>query len=163
IPPVFEVLRLNTEIYGLNAKLFEFGLSNVSEASSFTYYPNVSLMSGRFADAVSDSEVVKSFVRQQQDGTELPAVQLDALIAERLRSEKFTCQLKTLSEVIRDEGVTKIDLLKIDVEKGELEVLAGINDDDWPKIDQIVMEVHDLDGRVRKVTEMLSRHGFEIN
>src|SRR6185503_17453211 len=58
IPPVFEVLRLNTEIYGLNAKLFEFGLSNVSEACSFTYYPNVSLMSGRFADAVSDSEVV---------------------------------------------------------------------------------------------------------
>jgi amino acid adenylation domain-containing protein/non-ribosomal peptide synthase protein (TIGR01720 family)/FkbM family methyltransferase len=163
IPPVFEILRLNAKVYGLNAKLFACGLSNVSEATSFTYYPNVSLMSGRFADATADSEVVKTFVMQQQQGRELPAAQLDELIAERLTSEKFTCQLKTLSEVMRDEGVEKINLLKIDVEKGELEVLAGIDDDDWPKIDQIVMEVHDLDGRVSKVTEMLSRRGFEIN
>jgi FkbM family methyltransferase len=163
IPPVFEILRLNTEIHGLKAKLFEFGLSNVSEASSFTYYPNVSLMSGRFADVITDTEVVKSFVMHQQQGSELPSAQLDELIAERLMSERITCQLKTLSEVIRDEGVTKIDLLKIDVEKGELEVLNGIDDLDWPKIDQIVMEVHDLDGRVKRVTELLSRHGFKIN
>ncbi|HWF87706.1 MAG TPA: amino acid adenylation domain-containing protein, partial [Pyrinomonadaceae bacterium] len=163
IPPVFQILRLNTEVYGLNAKLFEFGLSNVSEISSFTYYPNVSLMSGRFADAIADREVVKTFVMQQQHGAELPAVQLDELIAERLTSETFTCRLKTLSEVMRDEGVTKIDLLKIDVEKGELEVLEGIDEADWPKIDQIVMEVHDLDDRVRKVTELLGRHGFAIN
>ena len=45
----------------------------------------------------------------------------------------------------------KIDLLKIDVEKGELEVLNGIEDADWPRIHQIVMEVHDLDGRVGMV------------
>jgi amino acid adenylation domain-containing protein/non-ribosomal peptide synthase protein (TIGR01720 family)/FkbM family methyltransferase len=163
IPPVFEILRLNTEIYRLNAKLFECGLSNVSEAVSFTYYPNVSLMSGRFADATADSEVVKTFVRQQQQGSELPAAQLDDLIAERLTSENFTCQLKTVSEVMRDEGVSKIDLLKIDVEKGELEVLKGIDEADWPKIDQIVMEVHDLDGRVKQVTELLSSRGFKID
>jgi non-ribosomal peptide synthase protein (TIGR01720 family)/FkbM family methyltransferase len=163
IPPVFQILRLNAEVYGLNAKLFQCGLSSESGASSFTYYPNVSLMSGRFADAVTDSEVVKTFVRQQQQGSELPAAQLDDLIAERLTSESFTCQLKTLSEVIRDEGIKKIDLLKIDVEKGELEVLAGIDDADWPKIDQMVMEVHDLDGRVRKVTELLTNRGFKIN
>src|SRR6185295_8129882 len=132
-----------------------FGLSNVSEASTFTYYPNVSLMSGRFADPVTDSEVVKAFVMQGQQGSELPSAQLDELIVERLTSQTFTCRLKTLSEVMRDERVKKIDLLKIDVEKGELEVLAGIDEADWPKIDQIVMEVHDLDGRVRKVTELL--------
>jgi non-ribosomal peptide synthase protein (TIGR01720 family) len=120
-------------------------------------------MSGRFADASADSEVVKTFVMQQQQGSELPAAQLDDLIAERLTSENFTCQLKTLSEVIRDEGVRKIDLLKIDVEKGELAVLAGIEDADWSKIDQIVMEVHDLDGRVRQVTELLSSRGFKID
>ena len=163
IPPVFEILRLNTEVYGLNAKLFNCGLSNISETSSFTYYPNVSLMSGRFADAAADGEVVKAFVMQQQQGSDLPAAQLDDLIAERLTSENFTCQLKTVSEVIRDEGLRKIDLLKIDVEKGELAVLAGIDDSDWPKIDQIVMEVHDLDGRVRQVTQLLGSRGFKID
>jgi FkbM family methyltransferase len=165
IPPVFEILRRNAEIHGLNTKLFECGLSNVSQQASFTYYPNVSLISGRFADVAADSETVKQFVMGQQDnGNGLPsAEQLDELIAERLTSERFTCQLRTLSEVIRDEGVRKIDLLKIDVEKGELEVLSGIDDADWPKIQQIVMEVHDLDGRVRQVTELLSRHGFAVN
>jgi amino acid adenylation domain-containing protein/FkbM family methyltransferase len=161
IPPVFEILRRNAEIHGLNTKLFECGLSNVSEQASFTYYPNVSLISGRFADVVADSETVKAFVMGQ--GNCLPVDQLDELIAERLTSERFTCQLKTLSEVIRDEGVEKIDLLKIDVEKGELEVLSGIDDADWPKIQQIVMEVHDLDNRVKHVTELLGRHGFAVN
>ena len=68
IPPIFQLLRLNTEVYGLSAKLFECGLSSVSETSSFTYYPNVSLMSGRFADSTADSEVVKTFVTQQAAG-----------------------------------------------------------------------------------------------
>jgi amino acid adenylation domain-containing protein/FkbM family methyltransferase len=163
ISPVFEILRRNAEIHGVNAKLFECGLSNVSEQASFTYYPNVSLISGRFADVVTDSDTVKSFVMGQQGNGSPSAAQLDELIAERLTSERFTCQLKTLSEVIRDEGVQKIDLLKIDVEKGELDVLAGIDDADWPRIRQIVMEVHDLNGRVRQVTDLLSRHGFQVN
>ncbi len=168
IAPVFEILRRNSEIHGVNAKLFECGLSNVSEQSTFTYYPNVSLMSGRFADAVADSETVKAFVlaheiAQRHDNGLPSAGQLDELVAERLASESFTCQLKTLSEVIREEEVKKIDLLKIDVEKGELEVLAGIEDADWPRIRQIVMEVHDLDGRVRQVTELLNGKGFTVN
>jgi amino acid adenylation domain-containing protein/FkbM family methyltransferase len=166
IPPVFEILRRNAEIHAPHTKLFACGLSNVSEQASFTHYKNVSLISGRFADVVADSETVKQFVLGQQRGNGnglLAAEQLDELVAERLTSERFTCQLKTLSEVIRDEGVQKIDLLKIDVEKGELEVLAGIDDADWPKIQQIVMEVHDLDDRVSHVTELLSGHGFTVN
>jgi amino acid adenylation domain-containing protein/non-ribosomal peptide synthase protein (TIGR01720 family)/FkbM family methyltransferase len=163
IPPVFEILRLNVEAYGLNAKLFQCGLSSESGRDTFTYYPHVSLLSGRFGDVAAETEVVKSFVsNQQRDGAMPSAEQLEELIAERLTSEHFNCQLKTLSEVIRDEGVQRIDLLKIDVEKSELEVLAGIDEGDWPKIRQIVMEVHDLDGRVKLVTELLSNHGFEI-
>ena len=54
--------------------------------------------------------------------------------AKNLRIERFACQLKTLSEVIRESQVERIDLLKVDVEKSELDVLAGIDEDDWPKI-----------------------------
>jgi len=162
IPPVFEILHYNAEIHGVNAKLFQCGLSNISGDSNFTYYPNVSLMSGRFADAAADSDVVKSFVMAQD--SELPSEhELDQLLADRLISEDFTCPLKTLSQVIRDEAVQKIDLLKIDVEKGELDVLAGIDDSDWPKINQIVMEVHDLNGRVRQVRDLLAARGFNVN
>ena len=40
-------------------------------------------------------------------------------------------QLTTLSDVLREENVTRIDLLKIDVEKSEMDVLLGIDEQDW--------------------------------
>ncbi len=52
--------------------------------------------------------------------------------------------------------------MKVDVEKAELEVLRGIAEDDWPKIWQIAIEVHDLDGRVAHIRELLERHGFTV-
>jgi acyl carrier protein len=51
----------------------------------------------------------------------------------------------TLAEVV---AAHRIDLLKIDVEKAEADVLAGIDPATWEKIDQVVLEVHDLPGRL---------------
>ena len=39
------------------------------------------------------------------------------------KSEKVATSLRTLSSVVEQEGVTRIDLLKIDVEGHEMEVL----------------------------------------
>jgi acyl carrier protein len=72
------------------------------------------------------------------------------------------CELKTLSGVIAEHKVERIDLLKIDVEKSELDVLKGVADSDWTKIDQIVVEVHDLNGRVARVSELLKSHGYWV-
>lgn len=77
------------------------------------------------------------------------------------RSQIIDCQAFTLSEIISDHGLATIDLLKIDVERAELDVLAGIDDSDWPKIMQTVIEVHDLDGRLRTVQNLLQTAGFE--
>src|SRR5262249_18852079 len=57
--------------------------------------------------------------------------------------------------------------LKIDVERAEEDVLAGIEDKDWEKIEQIVMEAHDEDaggkrGRVRVIVEQLERRGYVV-
>jgi FkbM family methyltransferase len=51
------------------------------------------------------------------------------------------CQIRTLSDTMRGQGLDHVDLLKIDVEGAELEVLEGIERDDWPKIRQLAMEV----------------------
>ncbi len=66
IPPVFELLRLNTALYGPNAKLFDVGLSNEQKSVTFTYYPHASVISGRFANAAEEQKVVKSFLLKQQ-------------------------------------------------------------------------------------------------
>src|SRR6185369_3988283 len=53
-----------------------------------------------------------------------------------------------------------IDLLKIDAEKSELDVLAGLAEEDWPRVRQMVIETQEAD--LRNVVELLERHGFEV-
>ena len=56
-----------------------------------------------------------------------------------------------------------MDLLKIDVERAELEVLHGVEEADWPKIQQLVVEVHDVEGRLGAVQALLQgKAGFSI-
>lgn len=67
----------------------------------------------------------------------------------------------TLTDVIRQHRIDRIDLLKIDVEESELDVLAGIADGDWSKIKQVVIEVEskrNLDLVVAKLKE----HEYQV-
>ncbi|MFO0884638.1 MAG: FkbM family methyltransferase [Pirellulales bacterium] len=79
-----------------------------------------------------------------------------------LQRQVIRCPLTTLSEVIRRHKLTKIDLLKMDTERAEQEILAGIEAQDWPKIRQIAMEVHDGDGPLKAVKNLLESHGFRV-
>ncbi|MEH1773540.1 amino acid adenylation domain-containing protein [Nostoc sp.] len=166
IPPVFDLLRLNTEGYGLNVKLFNLGLSSETKSDIFTYYPQVSVISGRFADTDQEREVLKSFLFKQQNigenDTGVSSQTIDELLAEKLQSQQFTCHLRTISEVMGEHGVEKIDLLKIDVEKSERDVLSGIQQKDWQKIQQIVVEVHNINGRLEEIADLLKEHGYDL-
>ena len=65
--------------------------------------------------------------------------------------------------MMREEGLERIDLLKIDVQRAELDVLEGIQEQDWEKIEQVVMEVHEGEGGgVRRVVEKLEGHGMRV-
>ncbi|HYR07778.1 MAG TPA: amino acid adenylation domain-containing protein, partial [Longimicrobium sp.] len=159
IPPVFQVLRGNTELHGVDARLFDCALSSRAGTETFTYYPHASVLSGRLGDEAQEREVVKSFLRNQlaengDDGG------LDELLDLRLASERFIRPVSTLSDVIREQGVTRIDLLKVDVEKSEEDVLLGLGEADWARVGQVVVEVHDTGGRLARVRDLLARHGF---
>ncbi|MDJ0836972.1 MAG: amino acid adenylation domain-containing protein [Acidobacteriota bacterium] len=162
IPPLFDLLETNVCIHGVRAELFRQGLASSPGRATFDYYPHVSIISGRFADAGQEREVVRSFLLSQQEGPSDARVQADieTLLDDRLESERFDCELVTFSDVVRAHGLERVDLLKIDVEKSELEVLGGIEPDHWAIIDQIVIEVHDQDGALDRVTGLLREHGF---
>ncbi len=87
---------------------------------------------------------------------------LDSMVESRLVYEDVNVQLETLSAVIEREGLEQIDLLKVDVERSELEVLAGIKEEHWPSIGQILMEVHDREGRLTDTCALLQAHGFTV-
>ncbi|MGH8000645.1 MAG: amino acid adenylation domain-containing protein, partial [Brasilonema sp.] len=166
IPQIFEVLRINTALYGLNVKLFNCGLANDSRTETFTYYPQLSLISGRFVDGEEERGVVKSFLLNQQSDPQsdmaLSQEIIDELLDARLTSERINCQLRTLSQTIQENQIEQIDLLKVDVEKSELEVLAGIQEEHWHKIRQIVVEVNDTQGRLQKLTNLLEQRGYRV-
>jgi hypothetical protein len=88
------------------------------------------------------------------------------LVQARLRAgawkkRRFRCEVRTLSEVVRTWDVPRVDLLKIDVEGSEWEVLAGVAPELWQRVRQVVVEVHDVTGRVGAVDQLLKRQGFE--
>jgi FkbM family methyltransferase len=165
-PPLFEILRLNTELHKVNGKLFDFGLSNEAKTATFTFYPSSSGMSSFFADRQEEKQVLKAIMLNQLQsgmaGMEQVMEYSDELLEERFKSKTFTCQLRTLSEAIAENNVESIDLLKIDVQKSEFDVIKGIKNNDWEKIEQIVIEVHDREGQLGQIVDLLRIKGYEV-
>jgi amino acid adenylation domain-containing protein/FkbM family methyltransferase len=158
IPTTYEVLRANVELYGPNATTYNCGLSDRSGTATFTFYPRVSASSGMYADAGEDEQIVRAYMANQDERLTAFA---DDLMEGRFEKQSFTCQLKTVSEIIREHDIERVDLLKLDVEKAELDVLRGISQEDWPKIKQLVAEVHDIGGRLDEFGALLRQHGFD--
>jgi len=162
-PPTFDALRANMGLYGLDVRLINRGVADRPGRTEFIFYPNAPGLSGRFAGTPEDLAENRSLILEWMErmGVRIPVEQIDEAIRDHLRTETYPIELVALSDVIRENGVERIDLLKVDAEKSEGYILAGIRDEDWPKIQQVVLEVHD-DVLLAEVSGVLRRHGFEI-
>ena len=161
MPPLHDLLRRNLHIHGVDAQVLPYALGERAGAATFSYYPHATVLSSRYADPAGEREVVRSLLTGQlaAGGAEV----VDEVLSQRLETRTYDCPVRTLSEVIGEHGLTHIDLLKIDVEKSEHHVLAGLADEDFAKIDQIVVEVHDLDGRLATLTDLLRGKGYRTS
>jgi amino acid adenylation domain-containing protein/FkbM family methyltransferase len=165
VPPVFALLQANAGLYGNNVTLYNCGLSDESKTVTFTYYPHLSCMSGYYADEKADRETLSLILQHQQaERPELAPLTsyIDQIADDRTRSESFGCRLRTVSEIIGENEIAQIDLLKIDVEKSELDVLHGIADRDWHKVRNVVIEAHDVDGQLQRLTRLLQNRGYHV-
>jgi amino acid adenylation domain-containing protein/FkbM family methyltransferase len=159
IPVTYEALARNLSRYGSASKAYQCGLSDRTGSAAFTFYPKVSASSGMYADAREDEGVTRAFIGNQ--GEEMMKY-ADELMEGRFEGVKYECRLRTISEIIRDERVERIDLLKVDVEKSELDVLRGIEEPDWSKIGQLVLEVHNKNGKLQEIVSLLEARGFQL-
>jgi FkbM family methyltransferase len=136
VAPVCELLRRN--VRDLPAcVVHELGLSDVAGRAEITYYPGAAAMSGLYADPQRDEALVRTVLAN------LGIEDAGARLAGAYEAELLTCELTTLSAFLRETGLERLDLLKIDVERAELDVLDGIAEADWPRIAQVVAEAHD--------------------
>jgi len=165
-PRLFEILRVNASRYAPGARLFSYGISDRAGEAEFTFYPNSPGMSTFHPRLEEERDTLLAIMENQlEQGVEgMTGVMrhADDLLAERFRAETFRCTLRPLSQVIYEHRVERIDLLKVDVQKSELQVLEGIDPADWPKVRQVVLEVHDTDGAAARVTALLEGRGFQV-
>ncbi len=170
--PIGEVcaaLRLNAELYGgPGVRVFNHGLAEEEKQTTFTYYPQQTVMSGAsaYADADYEMEVVRGTLRGVTQGAD-DAQDVEELLRGSFAAQTQSCRLRRLSDVMREESVGRINLLKIDVQRAELDVLRGIDEEDWAKIEQVAMEVHDApgqasEGRLAAIVSLLERQGFRV-
>jgi len=163
VEPVRELARaaeINAELHGVDATVIACALGGEAGEAELTYYPGNTAMSGIHADDDEDREVLRSYLLTGEGAR--AGAQLDAMVADRMVAARRTCPVRTLTDVVADQRLERIDLLKIDVEKAELEVLAGMDDGVWDIVNQIVIEVHDLDGRLAEIVELLAERGFVV-
>jgi natural product biosynthesis luciferase-like monooxygenase protein/amino acid adenylation domain-containing protein/FkbM family methyltransferase len=166
IPPILEVLQANLELYGVRGEVLGVGLGERPDTSSFVFYPQMPGLSGRHSASEKDKRDMRSILdkwlgRQGARGAGRPdAAEIEELLDERFASETYTCPVVTLSDLIAEHNIERIDLLKIDVEKSELEVLHGLRAEDWPKVRQMVLEVDNREN-LDAIVALLVERGYD--
>ncbi|PZS10644.1 MAG: FkbM family methyltransferase [Solirubrobacterales bacterium] len=157
VEPVCRLLREN--VSGIGAcVVHEQGLSDAARRTEITYYPGACAMSGLYADPARDRELVRTVLLNHGLSPEQARESLAGRYAPSMRN----CELRTLSSFLAEHSIDRVALLKIDVERAEVDVLTGIDDADWSKLQQVVVEVHDEDGRAGALSAQLRARGFDV-
>lgn len=163
VPPIVNVLRRNLSSaqagarrHGHGAVIVPVALGSEDTQSEFHYYPCAPAESTRHPAEASKQ---RKILRKEAKAAGL----------EEKRSfqgmQKHACGVRTLSRELHLLGGgaahQNIDLLKIDAEGDEEAVLQGIDAHDWPRLRQVVVEVHDEGDRLHRVLTLLRAHGLE--
>lgn len=155
VGPLYELLCENVRPYAA-CHPHNRGLSSDPGEAEITFYPRASAMSGLYANEDRDRGSLRQAMTNMGLSEAEAMAQTSAIHGERMR-----CELTTVSASVAELGLERVDLLKVDVEMAEVDLLRGIVPDDWPKIRQVVAEVH-LDQHAAAVEAMLEEHGFDF-
>ena len=157
-PAAFECLKANVELHGVDAHLFECGLSREPGTAEFTFYPANTVRSGFHVNLETDRKTTKTYMVNNG----MAERNADMFLGLLFKKTTFQCRLRTLSEIVDEQGVTRIDFLKIDAERSEKDVLAGIREEHWSLIRQVALEVQDEAGALDEIQQLLAKRGFEV-
>lgn len=177
VPVIFEHLEANLAgIPGIE-KLYNVGLGDRPGSVDVTFYPKVSADS---AAVPFDWEYkVAKYVEHYKEVVckDLPIARIvpkclrkrvvKAFLKRYYTGTPVSCQIRTLSEIIAEDALERVDFLKLDAENYEGPIMRGIAKEDWPKIRQIGMEVHTHikggQGLLEEMSALLESKGFQTH
>ncbi len=171
VPTIFAALEANARDLGDGRVVpLNCGASDGPGEAAFTYFPQAPALSTANPEAWDEDPkefqtAVTGILRDPPPGMEwmrLVPRFFAPLIARllRARSEQVTATLRSLSSVIEEHDLQVIDLLKVDCEGAELPALRGVKPEHWPRVRQVVVEVHDRDGTLDAILLLLEEAGF---
>ena len=175
---IFDLLGRNIERHALCdvVEPLNFGLSSATKAVEMAFYPKAPVLSTAFPDETADiramkDAIVNSMIYLDEAPLALKCLRwlplplrfglVQAALQRTIRRETVACEMRTISDFVRDRRIARIDYLKIDVERAELDVLNGVGPGDWPKIERVVVEVHDIEDRLRTIVSLLGARGLQ--
>lgn len=164
IPAVYEVLKANAAKFG--GKQFHAincALSSRATEQIFTHYPSAPAFTTAYAyewDSypMEFRRAIEGHLRSAPKLHKLlPPRLMSSFVANQMRSkaQQLRCPTHTISEIIRQYELPRIDLLKITSEGAELDILRGIATEHWIKIRKFVIQVRDIDGRLETIKQLL--------
>jgi FkbM family methyltransferase len=148
MPEPAKALLHNVEQHGwTKVALHQCALGSKDEQDiPFTYYP---LLPGNSTRYPEQKELQKRVLYDFE-----PVDYIDRLHS----GYELRADVRRLSSFLPDDR--RVDLLKVDVEGAELDILLGIDPQHWALIDQVVIEVQDLAGRLEDMCDLLIEHGL---
>jgi FkbM family methyltransferase len=151
IPDTFHILEQNVRLLGCSdVHLYNMAVGSQDHVEkTFTFFPNMPGNSTSIPALKDDQKPAMDQIFGKETADFL------------YQSETRTAQVRTLSSVIREQGIASVDYLKIDVEGSEMSVLSGIEERHWPIFKQIAVETHNSQLR-EQVCETLVHRGFEV-
>lgn len=169
-PQVFELLSRNTSSFQPQVVVERCGISDAPGQAEFTYYPNYSLLSGFKAAPEEDAMLLRSGISTQLSTNPRLVGRVTDRHVHALADGKLDgavtieCPLNTLSHFINLHRLQRVDFLKVDAERCELTILRGIQEEHWPLIQCVCMELHESsadDDSTQNIQNILEGHGFQ--
>ncbi len=180
MPQTFAALQANARDFNGakgegHIEVHNLALGSAPGSAEFHYFPLLSAISSQHTHSIHQNAL--GVVTSLLDNPELTPragafrrapgwvrrVWAGSCVKVLFRSKKVRCEIDTVARMVERLKVERVALLKIDVEGAEWEVLQGIGENCWPRIAQIVAEVHDENGRLGQVCELLRSRGYVVS
>ncbi|GAA1887099.1 FkbM family methyltransferase [Streptantibioticus ferralitis] len=152
-PENYQALRQNLELHQVgDVTVYPYAVGSEAREATFTYYP---AMPGNSTLHPEEKALQKRLMGERLG---------EEAATDLFQATTITVKVDRLSRFLAEQhpGVTSIDLLKIDVEGAELEVLRGIDDADWAKVQNVLLEVNNADGALAQVEALLREKGLTV-
>ncbi len=175
MPATFAALQANARAFGDDKiRAHNLALGGEAGVAQFAYFRWMSALSTRFPEwignhaasgamaVLDDAQLAPRFGWFRRAPHWLRNALVAGMVRVFMQPRPVSCRVETLSRIVHALQIEKVDLLKIDVEGAEWDVLRGISARDWPCIRQVVAEVHDENGRVNQVENLLRAQGFTV-